>query len=212
MKGIFVTFEGGDGAGKSTQIKKFTAYLEEEGRSFILTREPGGTALGDRIRQAVLDPNSGKVDERAETLLYLASRAQHVDEVIRPALEAGKIVVCDRFCDSTLAYQGIARGLGMDEMRKLNHFATGGLMPDLTFLLDADSVALEERRSRRRVLDRMELEKDGFQERVRSGFLELAALEPERIHKINALDSVGRIRWQIIEIFERYARTHLGGE
>jgi len=212
MKGIFVTFEGGDGAGKSTQIKKFTAYLEEERRSFILTREPGGTALGDRIRQAVLDPNSGKVDERAETLLYLASRAQHVDEVIRPALEAGKIVVCDRFCDSTLAYQGIARGLGMDEMRKLNHFATGGLMPDLTFLLDADSVALEERRSRRRVLDRMELEKDGFQERVRSGFLELAALEPERIYKINALDSVGRIRWQIIEIFERYARTHLGGE
>lgn len=204
MTGLFVTFEGPDGAGKSTQIRKFTSFLEEKKISFVLTREPGGTLLGDRIRKTVLDPDSGIVDERAETLLYLASRAQHVTELIRPALAEGKVVVCDRFSDSTLAYQGIARGLGMEEIRELDLFATGGLIPDLTFLLDAEPEALEERRSKRRILDRMELEKSDFQRKVRDGFLLLAQKYPERIHKINALDSVGKIRFEIIRIFEKY--------
>lgn len=204
MTGLFITFEGPDGAGKSTQIRKFTSYLEDKNISFILTREPGGTLLGDRIRKTVLDPDSGAVDERAETLLYLASRAQHVTELIRPALAEGKVVVCDRFSDSTLAYQGIARGLGLEEIKELDSFATGGLVPDLTILLDAEPGALEERRSKRRVLDRMELEKSDFQQKVRSGFLLLAQKYPERIHKVNALDSVGKIRFEIIRIFEEY--------
>ena len=209
MTGIFVTFEGPDGAGKSTQIRKFTQYLKEQEIPFILTREPGGTPLGDQVRQVVLDPNSGVVDERAETLLYLASRAQHVSQLIRPALAEGKVVVCDRFSDSTLAYQGIARGLGLEEIEKLNQFSTGGLVPDLTFLLDASTLALEERRSRRREIDRMELEKGNFQERVREGFLLLAKREPQRIHKLNALDSVGKIQFEIIQIFEKYKGTKI---
>lgn len=204
MIGLFITFEGPDGAGKSTQIRKFVSYLNKRKISFILTREPGGTLLGDRIRKAVLDPNSGIMDERAETLLYLASRAQHVTELIRPALAEGKIVVCDRFSDSTLAYQGIARDLGLEEIRALDLFATGGLIPDLTFLLDAEPEALEERRSKRRILDRMELEKSDFQKKVRNGFLLLAQKHPDRIHKIDALDSVGKIRSEIIRIFEEY--------
>ena len=204
MAGIFITFEGPDGAGKSTQIKKFISYLEEKGYSYKLTREPGGTELGDRIRRAVLDPESGKVDERAETLLYLASRAQHVSQLIRPALEDGMIVVCDRFSDSTMAYQGIARGLGVETISQLNDFATGGLIPDITFLLDADPQKLEERRSRRRFIDRMELEKGNFQERVREGFLLLQEQNKNRIHKLNALDSVGKIRSEIIDIFENF--------
>ena len=202
MAGIFITFEGPDGAGKSTQIKKFISYLEEKGYSYKLTREPGGTELGDRIRRAVLDPESGKVDERAETLLYLASRAQHVSQLIRPALEDGMIVVCDRFSDSTMAYQGIARGLGVETISQLNDFATGGLMPDITFLLDPQK--LEERRSRRRFIDRMELEKGNFQERVREGFLLLQEQNKNRIYKLNALDSVGKIRSEIIDIFENF--------
>ena len=204
MKGIFITFEGPDVAGKSTQIRKFISYLEEKGYSYKLTREPGGTELGDRIRQAVLDPEGGKVDERAETLLYLASRAQHVSELIRPALEDGLIVVCDRFADSTMAYQGIARGLGLEIIAQLNDFATGGLEPDITFLLDADPQKLEERRSRRRFVDRMELEKGNFQERVRDGFLLLQKQNGDRIHKLNALDSVGKIRSEIVDIFENF--------
>ena len=202
MAGIFITFEGPDGAGKSTQIKKFISYLEEKGYSYKLTREPGGTELGDRIRRAVLDPESGKVDERAETLLYLASRAQHVSQLIRPALEDGMIVVCDRFSDSTMAYQGIARGLGVETISQLNDFATGGLMPDITFLSDPQK--LEERRSRRRFIDRMELEKGNFQERVREGFLLLQEQNKNRIYKLNALDSVGKIRSEIIDIFENF--------
>lgn len=204
MTGVFVTFEGPDGAGKSTQIRKFTHYLEEKGIPFLLTREPGGTPLGDRVRQVVLDPDSGVVDDRAETLLYLASRAQHVSQLIRPALAEGKVVVCDRFSDSTLAYQGVARDLGLEEIEKLNDFSTGGLKPDITFLLDGSLKALEERRNRRKVMDRMELEKGNFQERVREGFLILAKREPERIHKLNALDSVGKIQFEMIQIFEKY--------
>ena len=149
MKGVFITFEGPDGAGKSTQIRKFAAYLEAHGHQVQLTREPGGTPLGDRVRKVVLDPAAGVVDDRTETLLYLASRAQHVAELIVPALSAGKVVVCDRFSDSTLAYQGIARGLGLEKMSQLNEFATGGLQPDLTFLLDGNPAELAGRRSRR---------------------------------------------------------------
>lgn len=208
MRGIFITFEGPDGAGKSTQIKKMTAYLRDKRLPYVLTREPGGTLLGDQIRTVVLDPEMGEVDKRAETLLYLASRAQHVSELIRPALDNGKIVICDRFSDSTLAYQGIARGLGMEEMAELDSFATGGLKPDLTFLLDGDPQSLEERRSRRRHVDRMEQEKGDFQGKVRAGFLELYEKNPERIHKIDALEPKEQIHYNIIEIFESHFREY----
>lgn len=204
MKGVFITFEGPDGAGKSTQIKKFAAYLEKRGHQVQLTREPGGTPLGDRVRKVVLDPAAGVVDDRTETLLYLASRAQHVAELIIPALAAGKVVVCDRFSDSTLAYQGIARGLGLDKIDQLNEFATGGLQPDLTFLLDGNPAELAGRRSHRRFVDRIELEKDGFQEKVREGFLLLAQKYPKRIHKIQAMGHVDRIQQQIITLFEEF--------
>ena len=204
MKALFITFEGPDGAGKSTQIKKFVSYLKSKEIPFLLTREPGGTALGDRIRRIVLDPEHKNVDERAETLLYLASRAQHVSEVILPALKQGKIVVCDRFSDSTLAYQGFARELGMGEIAKLNEFATGGLKADLTFLLDAPTEMLRARRAKRKLVDRMELEKGHFQEQVRQGFLQLSKLEPSRIHLLAALQPVMVIQREIIQIFESH--------
>lgn len=210
MKGLFVTFEGPDGAGKSTQIKKFVSYLKSRKIPFLLTREPGGTPLGDRIRRIVLDPEHGRVDERAETLLYLASRAQNVKEVILPALEQGKIVVCDRFSDSTLAYQGFARKLGMDEIAKLNEFATGGLKPNLTFLLDAPTEALRIRRVNRKLTDRMELEKVEFQEMVRQGFLELAEMEPDRVYLLAALQPVIAIQKEIIRIFESHFEIQEG--
>jgi dTMP kinase len=173
---MFVTFEGIDGSGKSTQAELLRARLEAEGRDVVATREPGGTELGERIRELLL--HGGHVSPWAEALLYAASRAQHVAEVIRPALERGAWVVCDRYVDSSVAYQGVGRGLGLERVLDLNLAAVGGLLPDRTFLLMLDVSQLPGRLSRDH--DRLEREPGDFHTRVADGYRQLAHRYPER--------------------------------
>lgn len=175
----FIVFEGGEGVGKSTQIARVSAWMEREGRAHRVAREPGGTALGEAVRALVLDRPDLRMPAETELLLILAARATFVRDVVRPALDRGEIVVADRFDLSTFAYQGHGRGLDLDEVRRLNAFATGGLRPDLYVILD---VSVAEGRARQagrgRAADRMEREDDAFRERVRRAYLELAAGEP----------------------------------
>lgn len=185
-KGMFITFEGADGAGKSTQLKKVANWLKELGYEVICTREPGGTPNAEKLREVVLDP-ALTIGDRTETLLYLASRAEHVRELIKPSLEAGKIVLCDRFSDSTFVYQGLVRGLGIENIKSLNDFATGGIEPKFTIVLDGDPLKLAERRKERGEIDRLELEGLDFQVKVREGFLALAAKKPDCLKLVNAL-------------------------
>ena len=173
---MFVSFEGLDGSGKTTQAELLRARLEAEGAEVVATREPGGTELGERIRELVL--HGGHVASWAEALLYAASRAQHVDEVIRPALERGASVICDRYLDSSVAYQGGARGLGIERVLDLNLAAVGGLLPDRTFLLLLDPAQVLARL--RREHDRLEREGDDFHARVDAAYRELAERFPER--------------------------------
>lgn len=180
--GLFITFEGGEGAGKSTLIASLASKLKENGLDPLITREPGGSELGKTIRRWLLDKDALPLSKRAELLLFLADRAQHVDEKLLPALKAGKVVLCDRYVDSTLAYQGYGRGLNQEDLIAGCHLATGGLEPDLTFLLDLPpQVGL----SRRQERDRFEGEEMGFHERVRQGFLTLAKTK-SRIQVIDA--------------------------
>jgi dTMP kinase len=174
---MFVTFEGLDGTGKSTQAKLLRARLEADGEDVVATREPGGTELGERLRDLVL--HGGHVSPWAEALVYAASRAQHVEEVIRPALERGAAVICDRYVDSSVAYQGVGRGLGLDRVLELNLDAVGGLLPDRTFLLLLDPAEAPARLSGEH--DRLEREDDEFRARVDAGYRQLAARFPERI-------------------------------
>src|SRR5918999_246421 len=174
---MFVTFEGLDGSGKTTQAELLRERLEAEWQEVVATREPGGTPLGERIRQLVL--HGSHVTPWAEALLYAAARAQHVEEVIRPALERGATVVCDRYVDSSVAYQGVARGLGLERVLDLNLAAVGGLLPDRTFLLLIDPARLTERL--RREHDRLEREDVEFHARADAGYRELAERFPERI-------------------------------
>ncbi|AXG12378.1 dTMP kinase [Intrasporangium calvum] len=179
---LFVCFEGGDGAGKSTQVRLLAAALERAGRQVLVTRQPGGTPLGAQIRELVL--HGDHVSPRAEALLFAADKAHHVDELIRPALAGGRVVITDRYTDSSIAYQGAGRDLGADEIRQLQHWAVGGLFPDLTVLLD---VSPDVGRSRRgEVHDRLESEADEFHAAVRQGFLDLAAREPDRYLVVDA--------------------------
>jgi dTMP kinase len=174
---MFVTFEGLDGSGKSTQAELLRARLEADGVDVVSTREPGGTELGERLRDLVL--HGGHVGPWAEALIYVAARAQLVDEVIRPALDRGASVICDRYLDSSVAYQGVARGLGLDRMLDLNLAAIGGLVPDRTYLLELDPAQVATRI--RRHHDRLEREGDDFRERAAAGYRELAQRFPERI-------------------------------
>ena len=175
---MFVTFEGLDGSGKTTQAELLRERLEAEGEQVVLTREPGGTELGERIRDLVL--HGGHVAPWAEALLYAASRAQHVEEVIKPALGRGASVICDRYLDSSVAYQGVGRGLGLERVLELNLDAVGGLLPDRTFLLALDPAELTARLAEQQP-DRLEREGDDFHARVAEGYRELAARFPDRI-------------------------------
>jgi len=183
--GVLVTFEGGEGTGKSTQIRLLAARLEAAGLPVLTLREPGGTRVGELVRDLLLDPAHGAMSARAELLLYEASRAQLVAEVIEPALAAGEVVLCDRFSDSTIAYQGLGRGLPLDEVRALNAAATAGLVPDRTIVLDLDA-AHGLLRATGEGADRLESEEAAFHERVREGFRALAAEEPDRVRLVDA--------------------------
>ena len=205
--GRFITFEGGEGCGKSTQIRLLADRLRAAGKEVLLTREPGGTALAEKIRSLVREESDDPPNSRAETLLFIASRAQVVENVIRPALASGTWVLCDRFADSTFAYQGYGRGLDLDELKRINSFATGGLEPDLTILLNVSpEVSAKRMRAREAATntdaDRMEKAGDGFHTRLRQGFLELAAAEPERFAVIQADGSVEEVEeavWNSIQ-------------
>lgn len=179
---MFITFEGLDGSGKSTQAELLRARLEADGLEVVPTREPGGTELGEGIRDLVL--HGGHVGPWAEALLYVAARAQLVDDVIRPALARGASVICDRYVDSSVAYQGVGRELGLDRMLELNLAAVGGLLPDRTFLLELDPSEVPSRIQRH--FDRLEREGDDFRARTASGYRELAARFPERIVVLDA--------------------------
>ena len=204
MKGFFITFEGIDGSGKSTQIKLLNKYLVDRGFDVVLTREPGGTALGDEIRDILLNPKNKGMSARAETMLFEASRAQLVEKVIRPALENGKIVICDRFFDSTIAYQGAARGLGIKEILDLSLWASAGLVPDITFLI-AINVGISESRmkTRKNKPDRIENEKNEFKEKISRGYLEVAEIFKERFEIIDGhmeIEAVFSIIKQKVEV------------
>ena len=186
---MFVTFEGLDGSGKSTQAELLRARLETEGVDVVSTREPGGTELGERLRDLVL--HGGHVGPWAEALIYVAARAQLVDEVIRPALDRGASVICDRYLDSSIAYQGVARGLGLDRMLDLNLAAIGKLVPDRTYLLELDPGQVASRI--RRHHDRLEREGDDFRERAAAGYRELAQRFPERIVILDATRPVDEV-------------------
>ena len=202
-RGVFITFEGGDGSGKSTQIQSVRDWFESRGREVIVTREPGGTELGTEIRRLVQN-GPEDVDARTEALLYAADRAYHVATVIAPALERGAVVLGDRYIDSSLAYQGAARSLGVDEIASLSAWATRGLYPSLTFLLDLPPEVGARRRTD--APDRMERESMDFHERVRHEYLRLADAEPDRIVVIDAVGTVdevfSEIRGVLVERFE----------
>ena len=178
-RGVFITLEGGEGTGKSTQMSLIDELLRGAGLSTLAVREPGSTVVGEALREIVLDPRHTGLCDRTEVLLYVASRAQHTDEVIRPALAAGKVVICDRYIDSSVAYQGYGRGLPLEEVRALNEFATGGLLPDVTLLFDIDpQTGLG--RATAHGADRLEAEEAEFHDRVRNGYLEMAELQSDR--------------------------------
>ncbi len=201
---MFITFEGPDGSGKSTQLKLLASALREEGRDIVTTREPGGTEIGDQIRAVIMNMKNKAMDPRTELLLFNASRAQLVEELIRPSLAAGKIILCDRYADSTMAYQGYGHGLDKDELRRLLNFATGGLKPDLTLLFDISAEAgLKRRISNHDEWNRMDDYALQFHERVRGGFLELAAADPERWVVIDADRDPGVIHAEVLDIVKR---------
>ncbi len=197
MAGRFLVLDGPDGCGKSTQAKRLVERLRSEGRDVLHTREPGGTRTGEAIRALLLDPSRGEMTLRAELLLYMASRAQIVEEVLRPALAAGKVIICERYLSSSIAYQGVAGGLGADEVARVGAFATGGLAPDLTVILDIEPGEGLARVARGK--DRIEGRSLAYHEAVRRGFLDLAAKDPSRYVVVDARgsedDAAARV-WQ----------------
>ena len=187
-KGLFIVFEGGEGTGKTTAIESVYDWIREKGLDCIKTREPGGIKISEEIRQVILDKENIKMDGRTEALLYAAARRQHLVEKVIPALESGYIVLCDRFIDSSLAYQGYARGLGIDEVMNINEFAIGEYMPDISILFDLDpKIGLERINiNNQREVNRLDLEKLDFHEKVREGYNIVYNSNKDRIVKINA--------------------------
>ncbi len=207
MSGKFIVFEGVEGAGKTTQIHQTAEWLQQrygKNRLIVITREPGGTKLGKQIRQLLLEDPTSEVGNRTELLLYGADRAQHVETVIRPQLEQGNIILCDRFTDSTIAYQGYGRGFDRDEIDRVNQLATGGLQSDLTCWLDLDVEIGLQRVMRRGKPDRMEQATLDFHQRVRQGYQELANSYPNRIVRIDASQSEVAIQSEIQAILTRW--------
>ncbi len=210
--GIFITIEGVEGSGKTTLAGMLRGYFVEDGREVVGVREPGGTELGERVRSILLS-HTGRIDPWAELLLYEACRAQVVEEVIRPSLERGMVVICDRFTDSTLAYQGYGRGLDLEAVESINRWVSKGIMPDITFLLDCPpEVGLERALGRINSTagpreDRFEREDMDFHRRVREGYLKIARMEPERVRIIDATGDVESIYRKVRDVLQRYLRT-----
>ncbi len=193
-RGCFVTFEGIDGCGKSTQANLFADRLAAEGYQVLRTREPGGTAIAEKIRALLIDPAHAEMVDACELLLYLAARAQHLREKILPAVASGTVVVCDRFQDATFAYQGYGRGMSLEQLQSLNTFATGGNDPDLTFIIDLPvETAFERMAAMNKVQDRLEAGGEQFFSRIREGYLALAAAAPQRIQVIDGTATVEEI-------------------
>lgn len=206
---MFITFEGPDGSGKTTQISLLADYLREQGFSVLTTREPGGTDIGDQIRSCLHDVRNTNMNARAEILLYSASRAQLVHETIIPALDSGFTVICDRFADSTIAYQGYGRGLDLDDLHYITRFATGGLRPDLTFLLDMDvDAGITRRTVGGDEMNRMDLQKASFYRRVREGYLQMARDEEQRWVVVDADRPVDQVQHDIRRAIDRRLTPH----
>ena len=198
QRGLFITFEGTDGSGKTTQIQRLSADLTRAGDAVRVTREPGGTPISEQIRDMLLNPDHGEMASTTELLLYAASRAQHVAEVIQPALEAGKIVISSRFADAMVAYQGYGRGLALELIHHLNRIATNGVTPDLTFVLDLPvEIGLQRVQQSRGTMDRLEGENIEFHRQLRQGYLAIASQEPQRVKIIDAQQTADRVYAQI---------------
>lgn len=213
MKGLFITFEGPDGAGKTTQVRMLSEKLKMLcGGNIVVTREPGGTAIGDQIRKILLSPDHQEMAEETEVLLYAASRAQHVREVIAPALSRGDIVLCDRYIDASIAYQAYGLGQDPEEVAEISRYASGNLQPHRTYLLDVPAEVSRERlllRSGKAGLDRIEQKGQEYHERVREGFLALAKLFPDRIQVIDATRSPEEIASDIYADCEQWLKGRL---
>ncbi len=206
--GTFIVFEGGDGVGKSTQITRSADFLLKAGHEVVVTREPGGSALGTKIRELLLGSEPGSVSDRTEALLFAADRADHVATVIRPALARGAIVLCDRYIDSSLAYQGVARGLGVDQIAKLSEWATDGLTPDLTIVLDlAPEVGLQRAAQVSGTPDRMEQESLNFHIQVRQAFLDAAAVDPNRYEVVDAGADLDEVTQSVLIAVDHVTRA-----
>lgn len=204
MRGKFITVEGIEGVGKSTNIEFLSALIEKKGFSVVLTREPGGTPMAERIREMLLEHGDEPLPDIAESLLFFASRSLHINNMIRPALEAGKWVVCDRFTDASRAYQGYGRGLGLEKINRMAEWVHGDLQPDLTLLLDAPADVGKERAEKRGETDRLDAEEAAFYQRVRDGYLSLAAAEPERFAVIDASRDLQQVQADIAHAIHRY--------
>jgi len=200
QKGLFITFEGADGCGKTTQLNLLAQYLRENGKEVVITREPGAKGLGEKVREILLNYD-GDVSPNCEAFLFLADRAQNIDMIVKPAIAEGKIVLCDRHTDSTLAYQGYGRGVDLERAKMLNKIATSGLVPDLTYVFDIDVETSMSRVGKDK--DRMESAGVEFHEKVRKGYLEIAKQEPDRVKVINSKDSIENIFVQVQDIFDK---------
>ena len=203
-KGLFITFEGADGCGKTTQIELINKYLQNKGFETLLTREPGAKGLGEKLREILLNYD-GEISPNCESFLFLADRAQHVDCVIKPAISEGKIILCDRHTDSTVAYQGYGRGLDIDRINFLNNIATSGFKPDLTIVFDVDIETSMERVGSQK--DRMESAGIDFFNRVRNGYLKIAQSEPDRVKVISSADTIENIHKKVVELIDKLCST-----
>jgi dTMP kinase len=197
-KGLFITFEGADGCGKTTQMNLLKDYLIQNGYEVVLTREPGAKGLGEQLREILLNYD-GEVADRCESFLFLADRAQNIETIVIPSIKQGKIVLCDRHIDSTVAYQGYGRGLDLDEINYLNNIATGGIKPDLTYVFDVDVETSAKRVGDKK--DRMESAGKEFFNRVRNGYLELAKKEPQRVKVIDSTRSIEEVFQNVLKEF-----------
>ncbi len=202
---LFITFEGADGCGKTTQIELVNKYLQEKGYKTLVTREPGAKGLGEKLREILLN-YEGEVSPNCESFLFLADRAQHIDCIIKPALKNNTIVLCDRHTDSTIAYQGYGRQLNIQEIKKLNDIAVNGLKPDLTIVFDIDVETSMQRVGKTK--DRMESAGMEFFNRVRNGYLAIAQEEPKRVKVINSADTIENIHTKVIELVEEVIKAN----